>query len=146
MIKIKIEVDTDPPDHAAVERKYQLLPIPYEIAMYDMPSLFAGKIHAVLCRAWKNRVKGRDLYDYVFYLARHVPVNLPHLSARLAQTGSIERSEDLSVSEVRRMLFERFDSIDFEQAKKDVFPFIKNPAALDPWNADFFKEITKNLN
>lgn len=146
MIKIKIEVDTDPPDHAAVERKYQLLPIPYEIAVYDMPSLFAGKIHAVLCRAWKNRVKGRDLYDYVFYLARHVPVNLPHLSARLAQTGSIERSEDLSVSEVRRMLFERFDSIDFEQAKKDVFPFIKNPAALDPWNADFFKEITKNLN
>ena len=68
LIKVKFEVDTNPPDYAAFEIKYRLLPIPYEITLYDMPSLFAGKIHAVICRAWKNRVKGRDLYDYVFYL------------------------------------------------------------------------------
>jgi predicted nucleotidyltransferase component of viral defense system len=66
LIRVKFEVDTNPPDHATFDTRYRLLPIPYEITLYDMPSLFAGKIHAVICRAWKNRVKGRDLYDYVF--------------------------------------------------------------------------------
>jgi len=51
----------------------------YEISLYDMQSLFAGKIHAVICRGWKNRVKGRDLYDYIFYLSRGTAVNLKHL-------------------------------------------------------------------
>ena len=69
LIKVKFEVDTTPPPYARFERQFRLLPIPYEINLYDMPSLFAGKLHAVLCRAWKSRVKGRDLYDYVFYLS-----------------------------------------------------------------------------
>ena len=68
LIKVKFEVDTTPP-YAGFERQFRLLPIPYEINLYDMPSLFAGKLHAVICRAWKNRIKGRDLYDYVFYLS-----------------------------------------------------------------------------
>lgn len=70
VVKIKFEVDINPPEHAGFEHKYRLLPTPYEVNLYDMPSLFAGKIHAVLCRAWKSRIKGRDLYDYVFYLSR----------------------------------------------------------------------------
>ena len=69
VIRIKFEVDIAPPAFAAFETKYRLLPSPYEVRLYDLPSLFAGKIHAVLCRAWKNRVKGRDLYDFVFYLS-----------------------------------------------------------------------------
>ena len=63
VIKIKFEIDIDPPAFASFEHKYRLLPAPYEVNMYDMPSLFAGKIHAVLCRAWQSRIKGRDLYD-----------------------------------------------------------------------------------
>lgn len=86
-IKIKFEVDTGPPDFAGFETKYRLLPSPYEVRLYDPPSLFAGKIHAVLCRAWKSRVKGRDLYDYVFYLSKNILVNMDHLKARLVQTG-----------------------------------------------------------
>lgn len=69
VIKIKFEVDINPPEYASFEHKYRLLPTPYEVTLYDVPSLFAGKIHAVLCRAWQNRIKGRDLYDYVFYLS-----------------------------------------------------------------------------
>ena len=65
--------------------------MPYEINLYDEPSLFAGKIHAVLCRAWQNRVKGRDLYDYVFYLSKGATVNQKHLQARLMQSGVITR-------------------------------------------------------
>ena len=87
VIRIKFEVDTHPPAGAGIEHRYRLLPAPYELALYDMPSLFAGKVHAVICRAWKNRVKGRDLYDYVFYLSRSASLNTEHLKARLVQSG-----------------------------------------------------------
>lgn len=145
LIKVKFEVDINPPDYAAFEIKYRLLPIPYEITLYDMPSLFAGKIHAVICRAWKSRVKGRDLYDYVFYLSRGTALNLRHLTARLTQSGFIPEGKQITIADVVEMLRMRFSNIDFVQAKQDVLPFIKNPGALDVWNTDFFCEITKNL-
>ncbi|MEG0834919.1 MAG: nucleotidyl transferase AbiEii/AbiGii toxin family protein [Christensenellaceae bacterium] len=145
LIKVKFEVDTNPPEFATFERKYRLLPIPYEINLYDMPSLFAGKIHAVICRAWKTRVKGRDLYDYVFYLSRRTSVNLRHLEARLVQSGFIEADRPISLDDVKDMLYKRFEQIDFEQAKQDVMPFIRNPDTLALWSADFFKGITQSL-
>jgi predicted nucleotidyltransferase component of viral defense system len=144
-IRIKFEVDTNPPAHATFETRYRLLPIPYEIAMYDMSSLFAGKIHAVICRAWKNRVKGRDLYDYIFHLSKGTAVNLPHLTARLAQTGHIPTGVRITVEEVREMLRQRFATIDYTQARQDVMPFIRNPSALDVWSTAFFSTITNEL-
>jgi predicted nucleotidyltransferase component of viral defense system len=145
LIKVKLEVDTNPPEYATFERKYRLLPIPYEINLYDMPSLFAGKIHAVICRAWKTRVKGRDLYDYVFYLSRRTGVNLQHLGARLAQSGYIAADRTLSLDDVKDMLYMRFDQINYEQAKQDILPFIRNPDTLAIWSSDFFKGITQSL-
>jgi hypothetical protein len=144
-IKIKFEVDTNPPDHATFETRYRLLPIPYEITMYDMPSLFAGKIHAVICRAWKSRVKGRDLYDYVFYLSRGAAVNLTHLNARLAQSGQLPEGTQITIDDCREMLRKRFASIDYAQAKQDVMPFLRDSRALDVWNPDFFSRITEGL-
>ena len=80
LLKIKIEVDTDPPDGAAYEVKYLLNPIPFSVRLFSPSSLFAGKIHALLFRNWKSgRMKGRDLYDYVWYLSKSIPVNIPHL-------------------------------------------------------------------
>jgi predicted nucleotidyltransferase component of viral defense system len=145
LIKVKFEVDTNPPAFATFERKYRLLPIPYEINLYDMPSLFAGKIHAVICRSWKTRVKGRDLYDFVFYLSRGTSVNLRHLGARLAQSDFIEADKTISLDDVKNMLYTRFEKIDFEQAKQDVLPFIRNLDTLALWSADFFKGITESL-
>jgi predicted nucleotidyltransferase component of viral defense system len=145
LIKVKFEVDTNPPDYATFETKYRLLPIPYEVTLYDMPSLFAGKIHAVICRVWKNRVKGRDLYDYVFYLSRGTQVNLAHITARLAQTGHISTERQVTIEDLKEMLRKRFENIDYAQAKQDVVPFIKNPNALDVWSADFFHKITEDL-
>jgi predicted nucleotidyltransferase component of viral defense system len=145
VIKVKIEVDTNPPDYARFEHKYRLLPIPYEIMLYDMPSLFAGKIHAVICRGWKNRIKGRDLYDYVFYLSRNTGVNLKHLNARLTDSSDIQQDKAVTIKDVKDMLCARFGGIDFDQAKQDVLPFIKNPAALDIWSTDFFCNITAAL-
>lgn len=145
-IKIKFEIDTNPPSGATYQRKFRLLPSPYEVNMYDEGSLFAGKIHAVICRGWKDRVKGRDLYDYVFYLSRHAKVNLSHLRARLVDSGYIEADSSCSIEDVRQMLYDRFDSIDFEQAKADVIPFIKDTESLGIWSADFFKSITESLD
>ena len=145
VLRIKIEIDTDPAPHASFERKYRLLPTPFETCMYDEPSLFAGKVHAVLCRAWKNRVKGRDLYDYIFYLGRGSTVNLQHLEAKLRQTGKIGPEDAVSIDDVRSMLNERFDSIDYTQARADVAPFLQNPQATDLWSADFFKAVTESL-
>lgn len=145
VVKIKFEVDINPPEHAGFEHKYRLLPTPYEVNLYDMPSLFAGKIHAVLCRAWKSRIKGRDLYDYVFYLSRGSAVNQKHLRARLLQSGFISEDVECTLPELRHMLYERFDAIDFRQAKQDVEPFIRDTASLNMWNADFFKQITAGL-
>lgn len=145
LIKVKFEVDTSPPPFAGFERQFRLLPIPYEINLYDMPSLFAGKIHAVICRTWKNRIKGRDLYDYLFYISGRTPVNLKHLNARLADSGFDGAREELSLDEIKDILFRRFESIDYSQAKRDVMPFIRNPASLDIWSKELFQSATNRL-
>lgn len=145
MIKIKFEIDVNPPGYAGFEHKYRLLPVPYEVNIYDMPSLFAGKIHAVICRAWKNRVKGRDLYDYIFYLSKGAAVNLKHLRECLIDSEYITPESVCSLNEIKCMLNERFDAIDYSQAKRDVEPFIHDTSVLDLWSADFFKQITENI-
>ena len=145
LIKIKFETDTNPPHFAGFDHKYRLLPSPYEICLYDLPSLFAGKTHAVLCRAWRNRIKGRDLYDYVFYRSMNTPINLKHLEARLRQSGFAETEEPLSTDRLKDLLRARFATIDYEQAKQDVLPFIKDPNKLAVWSRDFFDQITENL-
>lgn len=144
-IKIKFEVDTNPPIGATFERKYRLLPLPYEVTLYDMPSLFAGKAHAVICRSWKSRVKGRDLYDYIFYLSRGAALNTEHLKARLVQSEAWNQEKIFNIDDAKKLLCSRFDTIDFEQAKDDVRPFIKDTGSLDLWCADFFKQITNDL-
>ena len=145
VIRIKFEVDIAPPAFAAFETKYRLLPSPYEVRLYDLPSLFAGKLHAVLCRAWKNRVKGRDLYDYIFYLAKGAEVNLHHLKARLTDSGFIREDFVLNRDSLIGLLNERFAHIDYEQAKQDVLPFIRDKSKLDLWSGTFFTEVTQNL-
>lgn len=145
IVKIKFEVDINPPKYATFERKYRLRPAPYEVNLYDEASLFAGKMHAVIGRSWRNRVKGRDLYDYVFYMTRGTEVNLKHLRERLIQSGHISAADTLTLEDLKQMLCERFDSIDYEQAKEDVEPFIRDSGILGVWSADFFKQITVNI-
>ena len=144
-VKIKFEVDTNPPPFAGYEKQYRLLPIPYEVQLYDAPSLFAGKIHAVLCRGWKSRIKGRDLYDFVFYLSRKIPVNLAHLNARLTDFGFIPDGTSLTIQKIKEALCDRFTSIDYSNAKQDVLPFIQNSASVDVWSEDFFTRITQDI-
>lgn len=144
-IKIKFEVDVNPPVGATFETKFGLLPYPYQVRLYDLPSLFAGKIHACLCRNWKTRVKGRDFYDYIFFLSIGAKVNLENLKAKLVQSNFISEDYDLSIDNLKSLLNKQFENLNIEQAKQDVLPFIKNKSKLDLWSEEFFKAITQNL-
>lgn len=144
-VKIKFEIDTMPAGLATYETKYRLLPMPYSIKLYDEASLFSGKIHAVICRSWKSRVKGRDLYDYVFYLTRNTRFNLEHLREKLMESHIISQEDKFDVDFVKTLLIVRFDEIDFNDEKKDVLPFIKDTSVLDIWSKEFFIAITSQL-
>ena len=142
--KIKLEIDTYPPDYANFETKYLLKPLPFEVSIYDLPSLFAGKIHAILCRLWKNRIKGRDLYDYVFYLSNKVEPNLLHLKARLIDSNYLKPNDEFDKKILSDMLIKHFSNMDIESAKKDVAPFIPDDSKISIWSNDFFVSITKD--
>lgn len=144
-IKVKFDIDTNPPKFATTELKFRLLPYPYQVRVYDLPSLFAGKIDAVLSRGWKNRVKGRDYYDYVFFLSMDVAVNIKYLKARLVQSKYINDDFHLNKESLIGLLENRFNEVDFEAAKQDVAPFISDMSKLDLWAENFFKEITKSI-
>ena len=90
-------------------------------------------------------MKGRDLYDYVFYLSRNTAFNLPHLREKLIDSDYIDQSSNLTCENVKQILFQRFKEIDFEAAKQDVIPFIKDTDELTIWSADFFIGITSSL-
>lgn len=144
-IKIKFEVDINPAFGADFEEKYKLLPSPHILKVYDKSSLFAGKIHAILCRNWNLRVKGRDLYDYIFFLATNTKVNLNLLKNKLIDSGALEKNTDFNIDVLKDLLNKKFSEINYEDAKKDVLPFINDTQILKLWNEDFFKEITNNL-
>lgn len=143
LIRVKLEVDTDPPAGASYETTYRLSPIPYAVRLYDRPSLFAGKTHALLCRKWKERVKGRDFFDYLWYLSASVPLNLAHLESRMRQSGHWGEAP-LRETLLRELLEERFSSVDFALAKADALPFVRDSRALDLWSADFFISVTRD--
>ena len=144
-IKIKFEVDITPPPLVTYEIKYRLSPEPYSIRLYDKESLFSGKLHAVICRGWKSRVKGRDLYDYVFYLQNDIKFNLIHLQERLIDSNFITRDDEFNLEIVKNILKRRFEQIDFNEAKDDVKPFIKDKDAINIWSKEFFISITDSL-
>ena len=140
--RIKLEIDTNPPEGAAYDERYSLLPMPYQVRLMDLSSMFSGKIHAILAREY---VKGRDLYDYVWYLQHRVSWNQKYLKNALLQTNSIKKGELFDKEEAIVLLLKRFSEIDFDTAKSDVFPFLRNAEAIDVWRADFFKQISENL-
>lgn len=141
-IKIKIEVDTSDLYDEKVENKYLLLPHPSSINMYDFSTLFAGKINAILSRNWKTRVKGRDLFDFVFYLSKDASLNIKHLESRLRTNEIIDRSTSLDINVLKRLLVSKFETIDYSSAINDVIKFIDNPNDLKIWSSDFFIKLT----
>lgn len=145
VMKIKIEVDTDPPSGFATENKFVLQPIPFSIRTFTLPDLFAGKMHAVLCRKWKSRVKGRDWYDLVWYAANHPQLHVNHLEQRMIQSGHLKKDEKINRGKFLALVTEAVEKVDLNQARKEVEPFVKNPDALKVWSKEFFLDVVGRI-
>lgn len=145
ILRIKVEVDTNPPPLFNTETKYLLNPIPFAVRTYTLPSLFAGKLHALLFRKWKNRVKGRDWYDLVWYAAKGVPVNLSHLTQRMKQTGHWDSKTSVSKKAFTELLNVRIASLNIDAARSDIQPFIQRPHEVDIWSTEFFLQVAKKI-
>lgn len=145
VLKIKIEVDTDPPSGFATENKFVLQPVPFSIRTFVLPDLFAGKMHAVLCRKWKNRVKGRDWYDLVWYAANHPKLQVNHLEQRMIQSGDLKKDEKIDREKFFALAMDAVENLDVDQARKEVEPFVKNPDALKVWSKEFFRDVASRI-
>lgn len=143
-IKVKLELDVDPPPGFETEAQTLYQPVPFSVLAFKQPDLLAGKLHAVLCRKWKQRVKGRDWYDLVWFLAREVPVRLAHLKARLIQTGDWPRKKALAKKDVTGLLEKRIAATDFKAAQSDVAPFLQDPDSTTLWSAAFFRDLIRD--
>ena len=139
IMKVKLEVDTEPPQGFITEMKYVFLPVQFAVRSYTLPSMFAGKVHALLFRKWKNRVKGRDWYDFAWYASRYPLLNLAHLEARIRQSGHYTDEAPLSKTRLMEFIENVINDVNIDQARKEVAPFIADARALDIWDKEFFK-------
>ena len=140
-IKIKIEVDTCPPLNFTTEQKLLLQPHSFMTRCFTLPDLFAGKMHALVYRAWKNRVKGRDWYDFEWYVRNGVTLDFAHLAERCKQFNG----EDITPESFKEKLIERFSTADIKQVKEDVLPFVRNLKELDIWSNDYFMQLSEMI-
>ncbi len=143
-IKIKIEVDRNPPQGFNTEEKLMLRPFSFYVKCFDQPSLFAGKMHALLFRKWKNRVKGRDWYDWEWFVRKGVPLNLSHFLQRARDTGDWTK-KSISKKQFLQLLTEKINTASFANIKADVRPFIKDAKQLDIWSKQYFLDLVALL-
>lgn len=139
-VKIKFEVDILPPLGFTTEEKLLLQPYSFYVKCFSLPDLFAGKLHALLYRNWKSRVKGRDWFDFEWYVRNSIPVNLSHFVVRARQSGHLKQN-NLSESEFRNLLVQKIDHLDVAAAVNDVSRFVKDVQSLNIWSRDYFREL-----
>ncbi len=143
-IKIKIEVDRQPPLGFNTEMKLLTRPFSFYVKCFDKPSLFAGKMHALLFRKWKNRVKGRDWYDLEWYIKKGIPLDLHHFASRAKDTGDW-KNDQLTADDIHSLLTAKFKVVSFDNVKADVVPFIKNDQPLNIWSEQYFNDLAEKL-
>ena len=143
-IRIKIEVDRNPPLNFKTEEKLLLRPFSFYVKCFDLPSLFAGKMHALLFRKWKNRVKGRDWFDMEWYIRKGVSLNLEHFLQRAQDSGDWEKPA-ISKEELMDLLHEKIKTTSIDKVKADVRPFIRNMEQLEIWSPQYFLDLVDLL-
>ncbi len=143
-IKIKIEIDRIPPTGFTTEEKLLIRPFSFYVKCFNLQSLFAGKLHALLFRKWKSRVKGRDWYDLEWYIRKNVPLNIPHFLERAKETS--DWKEDLiSETQILALLHEKIENVSIDKVKEDVIRFIASPEKLDIWSKEYFKQLIERM-
>lgn len=140
-MKVKIELDTDPPLAFATEQLLLQQPYSFMTRCFTLPDLYAGKMHALVYRAWQRRVKGRDWYDFEWYVRWNVPLDFKHLQERIREFSGKEVSKEAFMDQLR----EKLASTDINQAKEDVIGFVDNPHELDIWSNDYFLQLADRI-
>jgi len=143
-IKIKMEVDTQPPSDFATEYKLLLLPFSFMTRCYSLPDLYAGKMHAFLFRHWRNRVKGRDWYDFEWFVRNNIALNFIHFQKRTKQLNALHE-KDLTPDIFKEMMKERIEKTNIEAVKNDVRPFLKNLQEMEIWSTDYFLQLLEMI-
>jgi predicted nucleotidyltransferase component of viral defense system len=143
-IKIKIEIDRVPPLGFDTEEKLLVRPFSFYVNCFSLSSLFAGKLHALLFRKWKNRVKGRDWYDMEWYIRNGIPLNIPHFLVRATETNDWHEAA-ISKEQIVDLLKDKFNSVSFDAVKDDVRKFIRSDEQLTIWNASYFKDLVEKM-
>lgn len=146
LLKVKLELDIEPPAGFSTEAQAVIDPVPFHVRTYVLPDLFAGKMHSVLCRRWATRVKGRDWYDLIWFLQRRTPLHLEHLEARMRQSGHWTTEEPLDLPAFRRVYEETVAQTDFSRAVRDVLPFIADQSELDGWEQALFHSLSDRFH
>ena len=136
-VKVKIEMDTDPPLGFETEDLPLSRPYPFVVRCVALSDLYAGKMHALLYRNWKTRVKGRDWYDFQWYVANRVPLNFEHLQKRIREFND----EDITKERFMEMLHEKLSTTDIESVKQDVRGFIFNQRDIETWSNKYFLQL-----
>lgn len=144
-VKIKFEVDTLPPLGFDTEEKLLLQPFSFYVKCFALPDLFAGKLHALLFRQWKNRVKGRDWFDFEWYVRQGVAPNLAHFAQRARESGHWQ-ADGIDKTALQSLLRQRIATVDFEAARQDVVKFIPDASVLVIWSQDYFQQLTDKLS
>lgn len=147
LIKVRLELDKANPAGATYEHKIIMQPEPFQIKTLDQSSLFAGKMHAIIARQYSNRVKGRDYFDLLFYLARNTKLNLEYLSNKLKDSGHLPKDSSFNAEIMRGMFRAKIANVDFKQAAQDVAPYLAphQLPSLKNWNVNFFSAVADHL-
>lgn len=145
VMRVKFEVDVQPASGFTSEIKAILPPLSASVRVLKPSSLFAGKMHAVLFRSWKNRVKGRDFYDLLWYIGQKTPLRLPYLHAKMVEGGQWTAEAPLSKNQLVSLLLNRFQEVDFTIAGKEVAPFLRDPSEVTAWNTNLFLQAVSAL-
>jgi predicted nucleotidyltransferase component of viral defense system len=145
ILKIKFEVDTDPPLKFNTHYRSLTFPGPFSVATMTLPDLFAGKMHALLFREYKGWVKGRDWYDFLWFIGQNTPIRLTHLEERMRESGNFSNEQQLTDQILKNMLNNRIKQLDFTSAKADVQRFIKDPWKIEHWSQNYFFESATHL-
>jgi hypothetical protein len=143
-IKIKIEIDRIPPLGFDTEEKLLVRPFSFYVNCFSLPSLFAGKLHALLFRKWKNRVKGRDWYDMEWCIRKGIPLNTQHFLNRALETKDW-KEETITSEQILQLLTEKINDVSFEAVKEDVRRFIPNDEKLKIWSVNYFKDLIEKM-
>jgi predicted nucleotidyltransferase component of viral defense system len=143
-IKIKIEIDRIPPLGFDTEEKLLVRPFSFYVNCFSLPSLFAGKLHALLFRKWKNRVKGRDWYDMEWYIRKGIPLNTQHFLNRALETRDWNEYA-ITNEQILQLLNEKINNVSFEVVKEDVRRFIPNDEKLKIWSVNYFKDLIQKM-